>query len=371
MRRAGRAKSIREFVTGPPAGSVEDFTLRDIPLYARKLLLGPITPHPGGEFSKTPLPEGKPRDAPLTVTLLGDIMFWRRMPGDGAGLYEKLPPALLRSDLTLANLEFPVHPDVRPRGFPRFNGTHEYFRRVVLPLQPHALSVANNHCLDQGGEGLQSTIELVECAGIAALGAGQGRRRFRLLEAAGTRVALAAFTYSTNGHSPPRHPAVNRLRLNAPQKEGADRQELWTTVAEMRRAADSVIVSLHWGFEFELAPRQQQVHLAHRLLEAGVDVIAGHHPHVLQPVERYQAGDGRSCLCFYSLGNWTSGMLPRCTRVTAAVQVGLAPGAGCTGLQAHPLYFDRRGPRLRPLAGPEEHRLWRWVPRSLQSVSAG
>ncbi|MFO8034077.1 MAG: CapA family protein [Candidatus Bipolaricaulota bacterium] len=362
---------LRGFLTGPAEGSLEDFTLRDIPLYVRKLLLGPISPKIPSQFSRLPLPDRDPHDAALTMTLFGDIMFWRRMPRTGEGLYARLPSNISRSDLTLANLEFPVLPDARPRGFPRFNGTREYFRRVALPLRPHALSLANNHCLDQGAKGLESTAELVESEGIAALGVGRGERQYRLFEIAGTTVALAAYTYSTNGRPLPEKPPVNRLRLNAPGSDGAGLEKLLATVGEMRRAADLVILSLHWGFEFELAPRDPQVRLAHRLMEAGVDVIAGHHPHVLQPVESFQAGDGRSCLCFYSLGNWTSGMLPRCTRVVAAVQVGVSPNEGCTALRSYPLYFDRRGPSFRPLTARAEDRLRQWVPRSLQSAATG
>lgn len=70
------------------------------------------------------------------------------------------------------------------------------------------------------------------------------------------------------------------------------------------QGAEMVILSTHWGEEYQIAPRKQDIELAHRLLDGGVDVILGHHPHVLQPVEVYLTNDGRITLVSYSLGNF-------------------------------------------------------------------
>lgn len=357
---------MHPFLTGPAEGSVEDFTLRDIPLYARKFLIGPLDQGLPAAFDRTPLPAGDPQAAPLVLTFCGDLMLWRRMPLGRGLLYAQLSEVLAASDFTLANLEFPVHPGEPPRGFPRFNGTRTYFEEVVLPLRPHVLSVANNHCLDQGAEGLAHTLELLTTHGILPLGVGCGDEGCRVMEIRGHRVAASACTFSTNGRPLPAAPTVQRLRLNASELGSSGMGTLVDTVASMRREADLVVLSLHWGFELERTPRINQVVLAHRLMDVGADVIAGHHPHVLQPVEHYRARDGRACLCLYTLGNWTSSMLPVCTRVTAAVQIGFTPGTGCTGLRAYPFYFDRSGPALRPLDGAR-HRHTRWVPEGLMT----
>ncbi|MBM5790029.1 CapA family protein, partial [Candidatus Parcubacteria bacterium] len=66
-----------------------------------------------------------------------------------------------------------------------------------------------------------------------------------------------------------------------------------------KQTHDMVIVSMHWGEEYQPVPEQATVQLAHTLVDAGADVIFGHHPHVLQPVERY-----KDKLIFYSLGNF-------------------------------------------------------------------
>jgi poly-gamma-glutamate synthesis protein (capsule biosynthesis protein) len=67
-----------------------------------------------------------------------------------------------------------------------------------------------------------------------------------------------------------------------------------------------VVVSLHWGTEYEPQPREEDVELAHQLADAGALVVIGHHPHVLQPVELYRRADGRTALIAYSLGNFVS-----------------------------------------------------------------
>ncbi len=354
------------FWFGPPEGSVEDFTFRDLPLYARKLLLGPVNRElPPSSHAHASPSSGSMLDA-VRLTLLGDIMFWRRMRKDAPGLYAQLPRTLLESDLTLANLEFPVLPCERARGFPRYNGTRDYVERVIGPLQPRALSLANNHCLDQGQRGLMATCELLEGTGVVALGITTEGQPYRVLDVAGRRIAMTAYTYSTNGRPLPTTPRVHRLRLNGPTAENRGEVELLHVVSLMRASADIVVLSLHWGFEYELSPRSFQVELAHKLMEAGVDVIAGHHPHVLQPVERYEASDGRVCLCAYSLGNWTTAMLPRYARVTAGVRLHVEPGTGCVGYDAFPLFFDRKGPGFRPLEGQLTPALRRLIPASLR-----
>jgi poly-gamma-glutamate synthesis protein (capsule biosynthesis protein) len=77
-------------------------------------------------------------------------------------------------------------------------------------------------------------------------------------------------------------------------------------VKAARAQCDFLVVSIHWGIEYAPAPRDEDVAMAHKMLEAGATVIVGHHPHVLQPVESYQTADGRNTVIFYSLGNFLS-----------------------------------------------------------------
>ncbi len=90
---------------------------------------------------------------------------------------------------------------------------------------------------------------------------------------------------------------------------------------------DAVIVTPHWGEEYETTPRAQEKVLAHSILDAGATAILGSHPHVLQPMEKYKTQDGREAFIIYSLGNFVSGQkqLPR--RTAALVYLGLTRGS--------------------------------------------
>jgi poly-gamma-glutamate synthesis protein (capsule biosynthesis protein) len=85
-----------------------------------------------------------------------------------------------------------------------------------------------------------------------------------------------------------------------------DRERAIAAVREAAAGADAVVVSLHWGVEYEPQPRPQDVELAHALADAGALVVLGHHPHVLQPVELYRRPDGRTAVIAYSLGNFVA-----------------------------------------------------------------
>ena len=114
--------------------------------------------------------------------------------------------------------------------------------------------------------------------------------------------------------------------------------------------ADIITLHAHWGWEFELYPHPKTVEYAHKLAEMGVDVIFGTHPHVSQPMEKYtytQNGEQRSCLIFYSLGDFVSfHPQSRDSRITYVPRYTLAKGeldgrprTFVTGLQILPVYI--------------------------------
>jgi len=162
------------------------------------------------------------------------------------------------------------------------------------------LSTANNHAFDQGGPGVRETLERLEAQGLTAVGSGTdraGAEAPRILVRNGLRVAFLAFTdlFNQDLDRSPDEPWVRRLDpATAP---GA--------VRAARAQADAVVVSLHWGTEYSHVPGKRQRGLVRSLVEAGADVILGHHPHVLQPVEVVESG-ARRALVAYSLGNFIS-----------------------------------------------------------------
>lgn len=257
--------------------------------------------------------------ARVTLAAVGDVLMHdavkRSAETHGRGtsdggygwLYAPIADLLAQSDLTFANLETPIAPDAGA-------GTREYvfnappeaalaLRRAGVDL----VSVANNHAFDQGRPGFEETLRRVEAAGLRAVGAGPADRAAgpTRVEAGGLAIAFLGwahfFNQDGNACSPPRVGVPSCV-----QAALLDRSRAVEAVREAAAGADAVVVSLHWGTEYEPQPRAEDVELAHQLAEAGALVVIGHHPHVLQPVELYRRADGRTAVIAYSLGNLVS-----------------------------------------------------------------
>ncbi|HUK66124.1 MAG TPA: CapA family protein [Anaeromyxobacteraceae bacterium] len=227
-------------------------------------------------------------------------------PDGFSWLWAPIADLLSASDLTFANLETPVAPRAG-------RGTHSFVFNAP-PGVPSALrragvklvSVANNHAFDQGRPGFEETLAELEATGLAYVGAGEPGAESgpRFMEVNGLRLAFLGYAHFFNqdGNAcPPARPEKPCLRASLLDPDRA--------VEDVRRAvpkADAVVVSVHWGEEYQSQPREKDVELAHRLAEAGALVVLGHHPHVLQPIELYPCADGHVALIAYSLGNFIS-----------------------------------------------------------------
>lgn len=221
-----------------------------------------------------------------------------------SALLEGARHGLESADVAFANLETPVAPETGRKVEPfqyRFNAPASLLA-ALREIGVDVVSLANNHVYDQGRTGLVESLRHLQASGIKQVGAGAtcDEAAAPVLVDAGTiRLALIGATALLNQdlNAGPADPCVSLL------DEGK-------VLASTRRArelgAELVILSVHWGHEYEEAPRPEQIARAHRLLDGGVDVILGHHPHVLQPVEIHRAPDGRITLVAYSLGNFLS-----------------------------------------------------------------
>jgi poly-gamma-glutamate capsule biosynthesis protein CapA/YwtB (metallophosphatase superfamily) len=224
--------------------------------------------------------------------------------------------AFCQLEMTLTERGYPV-PQVRhtARSSP---DTAHVLRRVGFDV----VSWAGNHCLDWGSEGFLDTISALETAGLTPLGVGRDiaeARRPRIVEIGGVRVAFLALcsilpegywaTDRRPGCAPMRaHTVYEPLEPDQPGTgcriltfpDSADLSALLADIRHAREHADAVVVSLHWGIHFVpavLADYQRTV--AHAAIDAGADLILGHHAHILKPIEVYR---GRAV--FYSLGNF-------------------------------------------------------------------
>ena len=238
----------------------------------------------------------------LTVTFTGDVLLDRgvraKISADGVEkLFSPSVDSLFAlSDVVVGNLECPVT-DIRTpmQKIYIFRGDPEW-----LPvLRQHGfthLNMANNHTVDQGRRGLLDTRRRVEEADMVPIGAGttmdeaaqpvllaEAPRRVWML--ASLRLALENYAYL------PSRPCVSQESFEA-------------LLGRVRQLRDSdpgsyIVVSLHWGGENTMHPLLQQVVDAHRLIDAGADILIGHHPHTLQDMEVYHGKH-----IFYSIGNF-------------------------------------------------------------------
>jgi poly-gamma-glutamate synthesis protein (capsule biosynthesis protein) len=225
-----------------------------------------------------------------------------------AWLFAPVADLLSRADLAFANLETPIAPG-------KGGGTREYVFNatpdVVRALQRSGIdvvAVANNHAFDQGRAGFEETLATLDHLGMRRVGAGPADRPEGpvLIEAGGLRIAFLAWAHFFNQDGNDCPPA--RAGATSPCVRAAtlDRARALDAVKAAAAGADAVVVSLHWGDEYQQQPRGDDVDFAHRLAEAGATVILGHHPHVLQPIELFTRSDGKTTVIAYSLGNFVS-----------------------------------------------------------------
>jgi len=233
----------------------------------------------------------------ITIAAVGDLMLDRdvetQMASEGA-LYpfERVLPMFEGADLLIGNLEGAL----TDRGEPldkkyTFRTTPSLAEGLAL-AGFDAVSLANNHSFDFGTTGLLDTVDALEGVGVAAVGGGADEAAAyapAVFEVAGQTVAVLGFN-AIGGTSV--------ARVDAPGVAWADEDAL-ASVRAASEAADHVVVMVHAGIEYSAEPSAEQREFARSLIEAGADVVVVHHPHALQPWERYRDG-----LILHSLGNF-------------------------------------------------------------------
>lgn len=290
------------------------------------------------------------RSSTLELTFVGDVIFGRYRPSgydpipeDGHAVFDDMVE-LLRSDLLVGNLETPLVRDL-PASSPigsrfRFGASPDHARHLA-DAGFSAMSLANNHWFDMRKEGLEQTPRILEELGITPLGASRSEPpafRVETLERRGWRVGFVAATTRTNAPVRAGRPAVPYLRTRDLVAQ------LGPLLRGGRTTHDLLVVVLHWGEEYADAPSFAQIKAAHGLVDAGADLVIGHHPHVLQAVEVYD-----DAIVAYSLGNFlfeNTQEIPRQTGVLRARFRGEAP---CLEqVMFHPA-FVKRNPVQHPV----------------------
>ncbi len=328
-------------------------------------------------FSEMKKPEISPASDQinhLRLTAVGDLMSRADIVGEeGRAIWDHVGADVFSGDLSIGNLEFAVNPDwiiekmlrysLRPEQAEPFLGDPRFGSFDVLTL-------ANNHLNDALSGGITSTCRYLDEKGITHVGANrtpEEQDQFPILDKNGIKIAVLAYSFTTNniplerdfGHG------VNLVRFNALRDEDYDPSLIHKHIdLAHERGADMIVCCNHWGIEFEYYPPLRLIQRARDLMDRGVDIIIGHHPHILNPSEWYQSKDGRNCLCFYSLGNLTNhSMLRSVSAMSQIVDIEIEKGIDTGGrmrtcitdAQIKPTFFlgsfglSRKKPRLIPL----------------------
>lgn len=238
---------------------------------------------------------------PLDVVLGGDVFVGPRLkhytkPEAAGSFVDSISDRTASADLHLANLEAPL----TGRGDTYLEKTYHLRNApsVSLPileeLSVDGVSLANNHMMDYGPRGLLSTLRLLDKNGIRYTGAGASLREAVqpvFFERKGRTIGFLSFSNT--------YPREFWANVGKPGTAYGEPRVVEAMTSFASRYADRVIVSFHWGGEGKIKPKRYQIALAHRAVDAGADVVFGHHPHTIQPMERY-----RDALIFYSLGNY-------------------------------------------------------------------
>ncbi|WP_327637765.1 CapA family protein [Kribbella sp. NBC_00482] len=257
-----------------------------------------------------PTPTAQPKQSKqtdrITVVATGDVLLherlWTTAKRDGdngrwdfAPLMSSVKPLVQKADLAIAHLETPLAREGGPyHGYPLFQGPPQI--ATALKQTGYDLcTTASNHSFDGGGAGIDRTLDTLDKVGLKHAGTARSRaeaEQITIVDVGGVKVASLSFTFGFNGLSYPngetwRAGKISTKTIKLKAQEARD------------RGADLVLVSCHWGTEYSNKLNDQQREVGPQLLaDSNIDLVIGHHAHVVQPMEEI---DGKWVA--YGLGN--------------------------------------------------------------------
>ncbi|WP_105300807.1 CapA family protein [Anaerococcus marasmi] len=250
-------------------------------------------------------------------------------------------------DFFMLNNEFSVNDEYEVSGYPSFN-SNENIYKAMKNAGVDLVTTANNHCLDTGVDGVTSTIEAIKKHDLDYVGTSESSYRpYVIKEVNGIRIGILSYTEILNGNdylldTKEKYNMVNTL---SPKQVKTDIEKL------KKKKVDLIVVYPHWGEEYSSYPREDQIELAHDMVDWGADLVIGNHPHVIQPKEVYETKDGKIGLIYYSLGNLLSNQKAEAFEEDYRVEQGLLvecniekkPGdkARITSFKSHTTIVDR------------------------------
>jgi len=257
---------------------------------------------------------GEPTDAsedttpePCVLLFAGDVYLsshvlnaYDKAGGIAGVLDEGIRAEIEAADIFMVNQEFPFTERGTPAADKQFTFRLPFDRfHIMKEMGIDIVTLANNHILDYGAEGLLDSCEILEREGIPYVGAGKNLERAKKLETITVKGKTIGFL------------GTSRVYMDGSWAAGPDHPGVFSTydsrqavkaIQEARELCDYLVVYVHWGVERETTPKEYQRTMGKEYIDAGADLVIGSHPHVLQPVEYYKDKP-----IVYSLGNFVFG----------------------------------------------------------------
>ena len=243
--------------------------------------------------------------------------------------FEKINHLLQGSDIVIGNLEGPLTTHETPYSTDKtflFKTPPDKVAPALKKAGFTIMNLANNHILDYGTRGLKDTIQALEANQLQHLGTGENLQQARnslIVESQGYKIGFLSYSLT--------FPKSFWATHKTPGTAFGHEHEIRTDVRQLKQLTDLVVVSFHWGREKTTSLREYQPILAHAAIDEGASFIIGHHPHVLQAIEKYKHG-----IILYSLGNFTFGSYSKNSAVSVVATLILENGK-INKLELHPI----------------------------------
>ena len=263
----------------------------------------------------------------ITFHAVGDVMLGDSPQCFGHGVgsrieshgplfpFDLVAETLREGDVVFGNLEIVLsRHDRKADRFPaiEYRAQPEAIRGLVA-CGFDVMNAATNHTMEHGQPALEETLDLLAENGIKSVGVDVLRKninRYCFLEKNGIRFCFVGYNFRPQQYF-----------IDEPSWPTPDRDLIMKDIDALRDRADCIVVSMHWGDEFITYPSPEQVELGHALIDHGANIVLGHHPHIIQGVERYKGG-----VIAYSLGNFVFDMWPERLRKSMILKCKISKG---------------------------------------------
>jgi len=324
--------------------------------------------------SRRIIPEQKPswllpaENPVITVAAVGDLMMssWiiEVVQENGVDFpFDSTRQFIKSADVAIANLEAPL----------TAKGERFEDKKYTFKVPPHfvhgianagfdVVTMANNHIVDFGCDGIVNSFAALEEAGIRHCGAGQNRAEAcapTILDIYGIKVAFIGFSMTY----PEEFWATQRRCGTCYPTE----QLLYEQITQAERMADLTVVSFHWGAEKHESPRAYQQNYGRNAIDFGADLVLGHHPHVLQGLELYKGK-----LIVYSLGNYVFASYSNAAKTSMVLRARIDPN-GLIFAKIIPINVHNGSINFQPVAfkGVEKHKVLENLNRISKPLNRG